>query len=382
VAVLREVHYLNIRGRDHIPESASSIYKMNETLRQYVANLDLTVQWYNKVRESVLEVEFPLIEGQLQEIDVQLEKAEKELNWNSESAWAYIQETRDKVHDLEQRVQKTKDNVEQIQKLMATWSKLPLFERKEGKNESLLNLDDREERLKKRYDEIEKTGEKIHGLLNDNLELFKANNDTDIWRAYVDYVDEMVVDGFFSTIHCSLKFLLDNTEGKTDLAPLFEAHLELQVPEMIFAPSLDFGVADGFYDIIDGLIGDIYKQASKIKRLASHSGQEHYQVLTRYYHIHANQCASYFQPDLEETEELSEMRNDQMDRVQSIMNKACEYRNSYENYAYLWVDDRNEFMRQFLLYNHVLTTEEIEAHAEDGVPECPPTLDQFKDQVF
>lgn len=63
------------------------------------------------------------------------------------------------------------------------------------------------------------------------------------------------------------------------------------------------------------------------------------------------------------------------------MNKACEYRNSFDTYAYLWVDDRNEFMRQFLLYNHVLTAEEIEAHADDGVPECPPTLEQFKEQV-
>lgn len=48
---------------------------------------------------------------------------------------------------------------------------------------------------------------------------------------------------------------------------------------------------------------------------------------------------------------------------------------------YLWGDDRNEFMRQFLLYNHVLTSEEIEAHAEEGVPESPPTLEQFKEQV-
>ena len=72
---------------------------------------------------------------------------------------------REKVHDLEKRVQHTKDNVEQIQKIMNTWSKVPLFERKEGKNESLLNLDDRQDRLKKRYDEISQAGEKIHGLL-------------------------------------------------------------------------------------------------------------------------------------------------------------------------------------------------------------------------
>lgn len=47
---------------------------------------------------------------------------------------------------------------------------------------------------------------------------------------------------------------------------------------MVFRPSLDVGVPDGFYDLIDGLVGDVYKQASKISRLAAHSGQEHYQV--------------------------------------------------------------------------------------------------------
>lgn len=38
-------------------------------------------------------------------------------------------------------------------------------------------------------------------------------------------------------------------------------------------------------------------------------------------------------------------------------------------------------MRQFLTYGHILTAEEIESHPEDGVPETPPTLDQFKQQV-
>ena len=56
------------------------------------------------------------------------------------------------VQDLEQRVQKSKDNVEEIQKVMATWNNTPLFERKEHiKNEALLNLDDRDDRLRKRY---------------------------------------------------------------------------------------------------------------------------------------------------------------------------------------------------------------------------------------
>ena len=80
--------------------------------------------------------------------------------------WDYIETARDMVHDLEMRVQKAKDNVEKLQKIMASWSKTSLFERKEGKNESLLNLDDRNDRLKKRYNEIEAAGQQLHTLLD------------------------------------------------------------------------------------------------------------------------------------------------------------------------------------------------------------------------
>lgn len=79
--------------------------------------------------------------------------------------WEYIEKTRDLVHDLEIRVQKAKDNVEEIQKIMTTWSKQPLFERKEDKHDTLLNLDDRADRINKRYLEVKVAGDKIHELL-------------------------------------------------------------------------------------------------------------------------------------------------------------------------------------------------------------------------
>ena len=61
--------------------------------------------------------------------------------------------------------------------------------------------------------------------------------------------------------------------------------------------------------------------------------------------------------------------------------QAQEYANSMERYAYLWVDDRQEFLRQFLLYGHMLTADEIDAASEEGVKETPPELHQFKEQV-
>lgn len=46
-----------------------------------------------------------------------------------------------------------------------------------------------------------------------NLELFRAEASSEEWKAYVEYIDDMIIDGFFSSIECSLKFFLDNTGG-------------------------------------------------------------------------------------------------------------------------------------------------------------------------
>uniref|UniRef100_H3A2B2 Dynein axonemal heavy chain 9 n=1 Tax=Latimeria chalumnae TaxID=7897 RepID=H3A2B2_LATCH len=366
-SVLREVKYLESRMMEAIPSTAAEIYSSKESYRQYVANLELATSWYNKILKTVLEVEFPLIEGQLQDIDFKLKEAEEMLTWNKEGktitgVWEYIQMIRDSIQDLERRVQKTKDNMEEIQNIMKTWVS-PMFERKEGKKDTLLNLEERSERLEKRYSLIKESGTKIHALLKDNLGLFNADPASEIWKAYVDYVDEMVIDGFFNAIDCSLKYLLDHTDPKAGLAPLFEVQLDLIVPDMMFHPALELGATDGFYDLVEGLINDIYRVSSLVPRLAEHSSFPHYQA------------------DMEDMADLADMRQFLIDGVRSIMSKCCDYRNSFDHYSYLYVDDRKEFMRQFLLYGHVLTAEEIEAHAEDGVPETPPVLQQFKEQV-
>jgi dynein heavy chain len=43
---------------------------------------------------------------------------------------------------------------------------------------------------------------------------------------------------------------------------------------MVFIPSVDNGVDDGFFDLVDSLLDDIYRQACLIPRLAAHIGQD------------------------------------------------------------------------------------------------------------
>uniref|UniRef100_A0A803YDF7 Dynein axonemal heavy chain 9 n=1 Tax=Meleagris gallopavo TaxID=9103 RepID=A0A803YDF7_MELGA len=351
VSVLREVSYLSGSQMESIPPTAAEIYSSKESYRQMVANLELMVNRYNKILKTVLEVEYPLIQEQLRDIDFKLKEAEETLNWKMEGKLA-------KHWDLEQRIQKAKSNVEEIQSFVRSWGS-PIFERKDGKKESLLNLEDCQDRLEKRYSLVRESGLRIHLLMKENQSLLTADPASDVWKAYVDYVDEIILDGFFTAIECSLKYLLDNTDPKAGLAPLFEVQLDLVIPDLIFRPSLDPGTNDGFYDMVESLLNDIYRISSLVPRLAGHSGFPHYQDMA----------------------DLADVRHDLMGRVQAAMAACCEYRSSFDRYSYLYGDDRKEFFRQFLLYGHILTAAEIEAHAENGVPETPPTLEQFREQI-
>lgn len=66
-----------------MPASAANVFQQSETYRNYLQNLDVVVALYNSVRDTILDVEYPLIEQQLLDIDKQLERAIAEINWTS-----------------------------------------------------------------------------------------------------------------------------------------------------------------------------------------------------------------------------------------------------------------------------------------------------------
>jgi dynein heavy chain len=145
------------------------------------------------------------------------------------------------VFDLEQRLQKSKNNILEIQSIMATWSKSPLYERasarganeKQTGGDNLLILSDLDERLNKRYREIREAGERIHSLVEDNRQYLQVDtndlNLSDYWKAYIEYIDEMITDGFYAIIQCDLDFFRQETDRKNAPEPLFQILLEVQV---------------------------------------------------------------------------------------------------------------------------------------------------------
>ncbi|XP_008847899.1 dynein heavy chain 17, axonemal [Nannospalax galili] len=276
VAVLREVKYLNFQQQKEIPGSAEKLFSDNETFRKFVGNLELIVGWYNEIKTTVMEVEFPLIKSELEVIDVKLLSAETTLFWNGEGVFQYIQEMREILYDLQKRIQKAKQNIEGITQVMQEWSANPLFERKD-KKEALLDLDGRVANLNKRYVAVKDAGVRVQAMVAENAELFRADVTSLPWKDYVNYIDDTVLDEFNHFIRKSLNYLMDNMTMDT-IAPLFEIRMELDEKGLTFNPSLEMGAEDGFLVLIEGLIDDLYNVARLIPRLAK--GRLNYKVNT------------------------------------------------------------------------------------------------------
>nr|XP_039332256.1 dynein heavy chain 17, axonemal [Saimiri boliviensis boliviensis] len=361
VAVLREVKYLNFQQQKEIPDSAESLFSENETFRKFVGNLELIVGWYNEIKTTVKAVEYLLIKSELEAIDVKLSSAETTLFWNGEGVFQYIQEMREILHNLQNRMQKAKQNIEGISQAMKDWSANPLFERKDNKKEALLDLDGRIANLGKRYTAVKDAGVKIQAMVAENAELFRADTSSLPWKDYVNYIDDMVLDEFDQFIRKSLNFLIDNMVLDDSVAPLFEIRMELDEDGLAFNPSLEVGSERGLLALIEGLVNDIYNVARFIPRLAK--GKMNYKT------------------DLEDITDLIEMREEVSSLVINAMKEAEEYQDSFEKYSYLWTDDLQEFMKNFLIYGYVPTAEDLDTRTDDTIPKTPPTLAQFQEQI-
>ncbi|XP_056152705.1 dynein axonemal heavy chain 17-like [Lampris incognitus] len=358
VAVLREVKYLTIQGQENIPLSAADVFAQNSILRKYVCNLDLLVSWYNQIRAVVLPVELPLIHEELKSIDIQLAQAESILRWSRDGVWEYIQHMRDILHDFHRRINQAKVNLETMDNIIKEWSITPMFERKDNKKDSLLDLEGRPAVVEKKYTAIQESGRKLHKLIEENKILFKAAETAESWIRYVDYIDDKVVDGLCDVVHVSLQFLATNMHDMQGRAPLFEVQFELENKLAVFRPSLDHS----FHEMVQNLITDVYKVAQLVPPI-SLTNKSSYQLV------------------LDSIPKLSNMYENVTNHVQKAMKEAQTYGQSMYSYSYLWQDDRDEFMEQFLRYGKVLSAEIIETYGYEPVPEIPPTLEEFRKEI-
>lgn len=186
------------------------------------------------------------------------------------------------------------------------------------------------------------------------------------WDPYLQYIDRLISDNLVRAANISLKFFVSEMDPQLHLAPLFELLLELHEPHIVFVPTLDIEEQGNFFRFVLSLTEDITKMGEVMPRVLKNFTVENYYT------------------DICEDMDTLDLISTTLNRMNEAIDLAYEYIKKFEEFSYLWLENRQEFLRQFLLYGRTLSPDELELLKDEsgpGIKETPPTIKQFKEQI-
>lgn len=336
VRLLREVKYFLLLGLN-VPDTALEIYQQVETFRRWTGNMDLIVNMNNDVLNILLPVERPLVQPYLTKFDAVMEKGLSSMNWKSPGITEFIADCMEQVTLVSEVVKTMKDNMRSVNDQLASYSK-PLLQRK---NKPAIKEEfEREHKnmIKERYSDIKEGGKAIHTMVKETNKVLRVSNASQDWRAYVDFVNNIVVDGLSKVVRNSLEYLLDQIDpaviARDDKTPVIEVKLDLvsvrvddiRRDEVRFIPDLQESGGKGVRDLVNGWVGSFFNVATLFKRLDNEG--------TYLREIHGDYDVMMLMAAINETLEANEI--------------ACmAVKAPYDKHDYLWLTDMREFFTAF-----------------------------------
>jgi len=336
VRLLREVRFFLIFDIK-VPSDANDIFNTSKTYREWIGQLDQIVQMYNSVLTELLPVEEPLLEDRISKMDQTLSPGLTELKWKSEERIPdFIAEAMRVVSDVSGVVDIMKGNLRNISGILAGWCKEPIIERKKGAKPMTMEEFDvkHKERLGARIYNMTDGGKEILKFVKDSNEALKVSKTASSWRAYVDFVNNIVIEGFVSSIAVSLQYLCEILDpliiAKQEMLPLFDVRIQLQEPEIEFEPPFKHPKPSeqSLRRTISDWLKDFFTTITCMPRLDTLAGdylneiREHFQM----------QCLLALVSELIDNTEL----------------KCMEYRETFMQYSFLWTRNIDETFEAFL----------------------------------
>ncbi|XP_031848127.1 dynein beta chain, ciliary [Nomia melanderi] len=431
--LLREIRYMIIMKRTDLSEEAINFYNGSEFYFKSTYNLNLIVNWYNKIRSESVPVEFQLVQEEIEEIDKFIDYGQENYNWKSNEVPEYIDNLLSMVRKLHVRVFRAQENLKNIMDRLYTWAMMPVLYRKDARDENLLSITDKDDKFEERYTEIKETAEELKRVLEENYKLYfdllpenfyekdeaefqddylleeseileevvqemssaveeveeqspgeqeemveeeEVDEETQAlrrekWQPYLTYVDNLISKGLIQAVSTSICYILDETDPEGNMYPLFEIQLYLENPRISFRPPLEIDNPEGFYSFFEALLLDMIKMGTLIPRVDPQIAeeQEHYMV------------------DLTEEDGIVFMLEETCNRVKLALADIKEHAQIYEVFSWLWLDDKQEYLDYFLQYGQYVSIEDREMLAEhsDYVPENlkpkKPDLSDFKQEI-
>lgn len=352
VRLLREVKYLLQLGIEVMP-AALAIFENAETYRRQIGNLDLIVNMYNEMIETLHPVERPLVEKDIAAIDESIERGITELNWKSPQVVEFIAESMENVRAVYDTVKSMKDNMSAIKKIMNEYAQQPLIERKNKP----MSPSDFEEHLRKlwgqRHAIIAKHQETVTRLLFETNQALKVNQGSPIWRAYVEYVQDSVRDGLALTIVNSIKVICEQLDpqniARNSLPPLLEIKLGLYANDVLF--NAEDGSAPA------GLDGQAPRKSRRdVWQIVNDWVEAFFDIGN----IMTRMDGSHYVGDLKKNEGIVRYISN-LKKHLDWNQKECEScRQEYIKFEFLWKTDRN------VEFNKFLAAAIAEANREEG----------------
>mmetsp|Transcript_13737 Transcript_13737/g.31794 ORF Transcript_13737/g.31794 Transcript_13737/m.31794 type:complete len:4493 (-) Transcript_13737:49-13527(-) len=355
VCLLREVKYFLLL-KIEVPESAMQIFKKAETFRQQTGNLELIVNIYNHMLSTLLEVERPLVQTKLDNIDKVLQKGLKHLNWKSHSISDFIQQTMSIVKDASTVLSTIKKNVADTQFILKNWRRPEalLFDRKSVKTYSLDEFQAMHvAKVTERYNDVRDGEEKIQQHLAGSNKVLKVSKGASSWRAYVDYVNQIYIDGLVDAVLSSVQYLRNQLDSAyliaNDVNPLLEIKLELVPPDIAFSPEMgQTAKRDGVRDIVSDWVNSVLNISTLTKRLDTGDGD--------------------YLNDIQDDIDVKFAVADITRLVTETEQQCHEFKESYSTFSYLWQEQMQVKFKEFLT-----------SDLEDGKTE--PPLSRFDAEI-
>ena len=371
--LLKEVKYLRSAGfsDEEIPCVALKLYEQRNTFRKHVRYLSEIAQVYNDILESISPVETQLLAKQLSFLrDKMALLGAEEISWRHGSKIEkFYTELGQPLKDFQHRLTKSQENLSTIKKLAYKWSTEPLFKREGSKSCNLLDVEETAVASRnERFEDLVSISEEIQQLIRDNEELLRDEGVTeDLWNLYLNAADEIVKGGLIKAAAISMGYLMDHTDSFLTPSVLMQVSMQLTDSELEFVPALQPEEEDSFYNQMESILEAIYHQGALIARVSQECNEDNYLIAVRQ------------DPD------LLDMQSELLERVTNVGNTSLEYTQRFEQYAYIYEDDREEHLSNFLKTGqHTHGPQPPKAdnpYGEDDDPEEPATLDQFRDAI-
>jgi dynein heavy chain len=337
VRLLREVKYFLLLGLN-VPDSALEIYQQVEIFRRWTGNLDLIVNMNNDVLNSLLPVEKPLVQPYLAKFDVAIERGLSSLNWKANGINEFIADSMEQVTSVNDIVRTMKENLRTVTEQLAGYRK-PLMQRKTKPTVKEEFEREHKNMVKERYTDIKEGGKAIHQMVKDTNKALRVSNASNDWRAYVDFVNNVVVDGLGKVIYSSLDYLFEQISpeiiAKEDKLPMIEIKLDLvsvrgdddvRREETRFQPDLGEAGGKGVGDLVSSWIGSFFNVATLIKRLDNDG------TYLREMHADHDVCI------------LLAMINETLSDNEA---KCYAVKAQYDKHSYLWKTNLVEYFEEF-----------------------------------